>query len=70
MAAHVKRSGKKGFHLGGSLQLLFGISGKRWENANYNSHYNYAQLMNEHWVKPGDEEKPVDAIQVEGACYW
>ena len=70
LAAHVKRSGKKGFHLGGSLQLLFGISGKRWENANYNPQYNYAQLINEHWVKPGDEEKPEGAINVEGACYW
>ncbi len=70
LAAHVKRRGKKGFQLGGSLQLLFGISGKRWENENYNSQYNYAQLMNEHWVKPGDEEKPEDAVNVEGACYW
>ena len=70
LAAHVKRKGKKSFQLGGSLQLLFGISGKRWENANYNSQYNYAQLINEHWVKPGDEEKPEGAVNVEGACYW
>lgn len=70
LAAHVKRRGKKGFQLGGSLQLLFGISGKRWENPNYNSQYNYAKLINEHWVKPGDEEKPEGAVNVEGACYW
>lgn len=36
LAAHVKRQGKKAVHLGGSLQLLFGIKGKRWENPNYN----------------------------------
>jgi hypothetical protein len=30
LAAHVKRMGKKSVHLGGSLQLLFGIKGKRW----------------------------------------
>lgn len=70
LAAHVKRMGKKAFHLGGSLQLLFGIRGKRWENANYNPKYNYAQLINEHWVKPGQEEKPENASIVEGACYW
>jgi len=70
LAAHVKRKGKKGFQLGGSLQLLFGISGKRWADPNYNSQYNYAQLMNEHWVKPDDVEKPTGATQVEDACYW
>lgn len=31
LAAHIKRSGKKAVHLGGSLQLLFGIRGARWE---------------------------------------
>ncbi|MCX7085684.1 MAG: hypothetical protein NTY69_09140 [Methylococcales bacterium] len=70
LAAHVKRQGKKSVHLGGSLQLLFGISGKRWENVNYNNQFNYAQLINEHWVKPAEEEKPPGAINVEGACYW
>ena len=70
LAAHVKRSGKKAIHLGGSLQLLFGIRGKRWDNPNYNSIYNYSQLINKHWVKPGDEEKPKGAASVEGACYW
>ena len=70
LAAHVKRMGKKGFHLGGSLQLLFGIRGKRWENPNYNDKYNYTKLINEHWVKPADEELPNNAIQVENACYW
>jgi hypothetical protein len=70
LAAHAKRMGKKGFQLGGSLQLLFGISGKRWANPNYNSQYNYAELMNEHWVTPADSEKPTGAAHVEGACYW
>ncbi|NOT97672.1 MAG: hypothetical protein HOO97_01060 [Sideroxydans sp.] len=70
LAAHAKRMGKKGFHLGGSLQLLFGIRGKRWENPNYNPDYNFSILMNEHWVKPGEEERPKDASKVEGACYW
>jgi len=70
LAAHVKRKGKKAIHLGGSLQLLFGIRGKRWERENYNPTYNYVRLLNENWVKPGDAEKPAGADQVEGACYW
>lgn len=70
LAAHVKRMGKKSIQLGGSLQLLFGIRGKRWEDPNYNPTYNYVQLINEYWVKPGVEEKPAAAENVEGACYW
>lgn len=70
LAAHVKRMGKKSIHMGGSLQLLFGIKGKRWENPDYNPTYNYALLMNEHWVYPADEEKPKNASLVEGGTYW
>jgi len=70
LAAHVKRNGKKAVHVGGSLQLLFGIKGKRWENSNYNPIYNYAQLMNEYWIYPSDDSKPKNANIVENACYW
>ncbi|WP_294611714.1 hypothetical protein [uncultured Bacteroides sp.] len=70
LAAHVKRSGKKAVHIGGSLQLLFGIRGARWENSNYNATYNYSKLMNEYWVKPSETETPQKARQVEEGCYW
>ena len=70
LAAHVKRQGKKAIHLAGSLQLLFGIKGKRWENPNYNPLYNYSELMNDHWVYANDIEKPKNAHIVEGGCYW
>jgi len=70
LATHAKRSGKKAVHMGGSLQLLFGIKGKRWENPNYNEQYNYAKLMNEHWIRPSKTEKPKNAEKVEGGCYW
>lgn len=76
LAAHVKRMGKKGFHYGGALQLLFGIRGKRWEDPNYGvkewgipSGF-YLNLMNQHWVRPGEIGKPQNAQIVEGACYW
>ena len=67
LAAHVKRIGKKAIHLGGSTQLLFGIIGKRWESFKW---YPYSNLFNEQWVRPGDNLKPQNAEQVEGATYW
>jgi hypothetical protein len=76
LAAHVKRMGKKGFHLGGALQLMFGIRGKRWEDPNYGvsawgvPYGCYYSLMNEYWTRPGEIEKPKDVEKVEGACYW
>lgn len=65
LAAHIKRIGKKSIHLGGSLQLLFGIKGKRWVDKEI-----YSQIMNENWIYPTSEEKPKTALNVEGGCYW
>jgi len=76
LAAHVKRKGKKGFHYGGALQLLFGIRGKRWEDPNYGvkewgiAAGFYSNLMNDHWIRPEVNNKPKNAQVVEGACYW
>lgn len=70
LAAHIKRTGKKAVHMGGSLQLLFGIRGARWEDSNYNATYNYAQLMNEYWIKPSETETPEKSRQIEAGCYW
>ena len=77
LAAHSKRTGHKAVHLGGALQLLFGIKGKRWENPNYckNWHMNpldfYVKMMsNPYWVRPSLYAKPKSAEKVEDACYW
>ncbi len=67
LAAHVKRSGKKAIHMAGATQLLFGIKGKRWEDFVV---WPYMNLFNEHWIRPGENEKPKNANAVEGACYW
>lgn len=61
LAAHVKRIGKQGIHVGGVLQLYFGIKGKRWDNLG---------LYNQYWVSPSDDEKPKGLQNVEGGCYW
>ncbi len=75
LAAHVKRNGKKAVHLGGALQLLFGIKGKRWENPNYGvgafgRKGVYLELFNEYWCRPGDDVKPINVDKIENACYW
>ena len=76
LAAYVKRTGKQAVHLGGALQLLFGIRGHRWENPNYGvREWNipkglYLNLMNSYWTRPLGKELSKNANQVEGACYW
>ncbi len=75
LAAHVKRKRKKAIHLGGALQLLFGIKGRRWEIPNYGGDIlgrknPYPALFNEYWCRPGEDVKPAKADKVEGACYW
>jgi hypothetical protein len=75
LAAHVKRTGKKAVHLGGALQLLFGIKGNRWEAKDYASNWGlpadtYLSMFNDHWVRPTGQFKPQAAEKVEGACYW
>lgn len=65
LATYVKKRGKKAVHLGGALQILFGIKGKRWENSPF-----FKTLINEHWVKPLPHEVPPKAQEVEDACYW
>jgi hypothetical protein len=67
LASHVKAMGRKAIHLGGVTQLLFGIKGKRWEEYIV---YPYANLFNEHWVRPGQQEIPKKHTAVEGGCYW
>ena len=76
LAAHVKRQGKKAVHLGGVLQCLYGIKGKRWENPNHEvirwglPYGFYSNMISDYWVKPTEDLKPQNADQVEGGTYW
>lgn len=75
LAAHAKRMGKQAVHLGGALQLLFGIRGKRWDNPDYGiqefgKQNAYKTLFNSSWVYPSPGFAPKNAAQVEGGCYW
>lgn len=65
LAAYVKRIGKKAIHLGGAVQILFGIRGKRWE-----THPFISQLINENWIRPNSSEVPQNSTKVDGGSYW
>lgn len=51
--------------LGGSIQVLFGIKGRRWE-----THSVISRFWNDAWVWPSKDETPRNAAAIEGACYW
>ena len=63
LAAAVKKMGKQSIHIGGSLQLLFKIKGKRWVNRD---DYEFDRS----WIFPLTEDIPSQASKVEDACYW
>lgn len=65
LAARIKQMNKQAVQVGGSLQLLFGIKGRRWDNDPLVSSF-----YNEAWVYPEKSETPTGAGMVENACYW
>ena len=75
LAAFVKGMRQKAVHLGGGLQMLFGIRGIRWDQRP-----EFRKLYNEFWARPLPEEKPVgldgggptrQGQQADGAtAYW
>ncbi len=65
LAGRLKKRGIVCVVMGGAIQLLFGIKGKRWENHSFIS-----LLFNDDWVYPSDEEVPGGAKMIEGGCYW
>lgn len=64
-AALSKKSGRIGIHLGGHLQLLFGIYGQR-----HLDHEWHRKHINKAWVRPNINEVAKSANRVEGGCYW
>ena len=61
LGVRIKQMGKCAIHMGGEMQLLFGIKGKRWEDRN---------IYNESWIRPLAEDTPTDVNRVEDGCYW
>lgn len=65
LASHVKEIGKQAIHIGGAIQILFGIKGQRWDD-----HPIISKFYNDHWVRPLTTETPSKSNNVENGCYW
>jgi glycosyltransferase involved in cell wall biosynthesis len=61
LGSRIKRMGKGAIHMGGEMQLLFGIKGKRWANT---------ELYNSSWVTAEPDERPKNRNRIEDGCYW
>ena len=61
LTVHAKTLGKKGLHMGGALQLLFGIKGGRFDPAD---------IYNPAWIRPLPEELPANHRLMENGAYW
>lgn len=69
LSVSAKRRGKKVVLLGGSLQLLFGIWGRRWAQPGID--FKNQEIMNRPaWVRPSKEETPNNIEKVPGSGYW
>ncbi len=65
LAAAAKATGRVGLHMGGHLQVLFGIYGQR-----HLEHDWHARWINDAWIRPPKNEVPKTAQRVENGCYW
>ena len=65
LAARIRRMDRTAIHLGGSLQLMFGVFGQRWERF-----ASQRSLMNDAWIRPLDSDRPNNYQAVENGCYW
>lgn len=61
LGAYAKEIGKKALHIGGMLQLYFGIRGTYYDQFGYH---------NEYWTRPLEEERPKGYKKVEAGRYW
>lgn len=61
----VKKMNKQAIHIGGGLQILFGIKGRRWD-----VHEEISSFYNDYWSRPLDSEKTLNIEVVEGGTYW
>jgi hypothetical protein len=61
----IKKMSKPVIHVGGGLQIMFGIKGNRWDNMPAVNKY-----YNQYWKRPYDTEKTRNHSVVEGSTYW
>lgn len=65
LASFAKQLNRVGIAMGGSLQILFGIRGRRWDNDPF-----FRSFYNPYWIRPNINEVPSHASLVENNAYW
>lgn len=60
--------GKSAIYIGGIIQILFGVIGKRWEEEEYWK--NMIDVENIKFIRPNTNDKINNFDKVEGGCYW
>lgn len=65
LVSYIKNKGKQAIYMGGSLQLVFGIRGARWDTIPIIS-----SLYNEYWVSPNKADRPAHPEKIDDGCYW
>ena len=65
IGSELRKQGVVVIVLGGALQVLFGIKGKRWATHSVIQHF-----WNDAWVYPREDETPNGAWRIENGCYW
>ena len=73
LCSEIKKAGKQAICMGGVLQILFGIMGRRWDGSRFGGiehmDENLKRYYNDSWIYPL-EERPKAADKVEYGPYW
>ena len=68
IASYVKALGKVGIDLGGHLQVLFGVTGKRWRVEQFDK---WKVYFNDFWMNMPDRYRPKEvAAGLRDSSYW
>jgi hypothetical protein len=65
LAAFAKKLGKAGISLGGHLQVLFGVLGKRWR-----AREDFRAYINDAWIDMPARYRPPETDIADGGAYW
>lgn len=63
----IKDSGRQALHIGGVLQVFFGVKWNRWR---IEAALKLSDSVYKNWVWPSKEETPENATEVENSVYW
>lgn len=69
LCRYIKKSlNKSVIYIGGGLQMVFGVMGKRWEQSEYWK--KMIQIHNPKLIRPSGDEVLKNCHKVENACFW